>query len=157
MTNAITSLPRLRISLVREPESTYEPLIRHSGDVCEYARDMASLDREEFRIYLLDAKHHITALHTVSIGHLTSSLVHPREVFKAAILANAAALIAVHNHPSGDPTPSQEDHALTQRLINAGSLMGIELLDHVIIGHPGSYSFADHGVLPKPSNDCLNF
>jgi DNA repair protein RadC len=79
----------------------------------------------------------------VSIGSLTLSVVHPREVFKPAILLNACAIIAVHNHPSGDPTPSAEDRTLTTRLRDAGDLLGIRLLDHLILGDDYNYSFAD--------------
>jgi DNA repair protein RadC len=82
------------------------------------------------------------------MGSLTASVVHLREVFKGAILVQAAAIVAGHNHPSGDVQPSWEDRALTTRLYQAGKLLGILLLDHVIIGHPGAYfSFADEGLL----------
>lgn len=96
---------------------------------------------------LLDGKNRLAGFNVVSIGSLTASLVHPREVFKAAILANAAAMIVVHNHPSGDPTPSAEDIAITQRLRQAGELLGISLLDHVVIGDDRYVSFADEGIL----------
>jgi DNA repair protein RadC len=87
-------------------------------------------------------------IHTVSMGSLTASIVHPREVYKAAILANAAAIVCGHNHPSGDTVPSQEDRAMTQRLVNAGTLLGINVVDHIIIGREGRYfSFADEGLL----------
>ena len=85
--------------------------------------------------------------HVVSVGSLTASLVHPREVFKVAILANAAAIICCHAHPSGDPTPSAEDTAITQRLREAGELLGIGLLDHVVFGDDRYVSFADEGLL----------
>jgi DNA repair protein RadC len=79
---------------------------------------------------------------------LTASIVHPREVYKAAILANAAAILCGHNHPSGDPQPSQEDRAITLRLAEAGKLLGINVVDHIIIGSTGKYfSFADEGLL----------
>ena len=106
--------------------------------------------REEFRVLLLNAKHQVMGVHTVSIGSLTVSIVHPREVYKAAILANAAAIIGIHNHPSGNPDPSPEDHALTKRLSEAGTILGITLLDHVIIGHNTHYSFADQDQLAFP-------
>jgi DNA repair protein RadC len=75
----------------------------------------------------------VIGIHTVSVGSLSASIVHPREVFKAAILSNCAALILAHNHPSGDPHPSQEDRVLTARLVEAGKLVGISVLDHIII------------------------
>src|SRR4029077_16254310 len=89
-------------------------------------------DREMFVVALLTIRHRLIGLHTVSVGCLTSSLVHPREVFKPAILSGSAALLVAHNHPSGDPEPSAEDVALTRRLSAAGQLLGIEVLDHVI-------------------------
>lgn len=145
--NHSLTLPQVRLMLIREQATTYQPKITSSKEVFDLAQDMMSLDREEFRVLLLDAKHHVVAVHTVAIGSLTVTIVHPREVFKAAILANAAAIIALHNHPSGDPTPSPEDQALTARLREAGTLLGITLLDHLVIGNQRFYSFADHGTL----------
>ncbi len=144
------SIPWVRVMLVKDPEPTYSPTINSSEKVVSLSQDMLSLDREEFRVLLLNAKHAVMGVHTVSIGSLTVSIVHPREVFKAAILANAAAIIGIHNHPSGNPDPSPEDHALTRRLSEAGTLLGITLLDHVVIGQNTHYSFADQGQLPTP-------
>lgn len=90
--------------------------------------------REHFVLMGLTVKHRVIGLHTISVGCLTSSLVHPREVFRPAILMGAAAIVVCHNHPSGDPEPSAEDLALTRRLTAAGTLLGIEVLDHVILG-----------------------
>jgi DNA repair protein RadC len=149
------SAPWVRVMLVQETEGPYHPPITQSNDVARLCADMLRLDREEFRVLLLNAKHRVMGVHTVSIGSLTVSIVHPREVYKAAILANAAAIIGIHNHPSGNPDPSPEDHALTKRLAEAGTLLGITLLDHVIIGENTHYSFADQGQLspsqPPPS------
>ncbi|MEW6573414.1 MAG: DNA repair protein RadC [Bacillota bacterium] len=97
-------------------------------------RRMQRLDREEFRVILLNTKNRVIQVETVAVGTLNSSGVEPREVFKNAIRRSAAAIILVHNHPSGDPTPTREDVALTRRLIEAGLLVGIEILDHIIIG-----------------------
>lgn len=102
------------------------------------------LDREHFVVVGLDAKHAVIGINTVSIGSVTLSIVHPREVFKPAILMNASAVLLAHNHPSGDPTPSREDRALTRRLKDAGELVGITVLDHVVLGDGRYYSFADH-------------
>ena len=140
-------LSHVHISLVREEEGTYHPQITQSQEVYNLLNDMIDLDREEFRILLLDTKHRVLSVHTVGIGSLNVTIVHPREVYKAAVLANAAAIIAVHNHPSGDPTPSPEDYALTERLKEAGEILGIRLLDHVVIGHNRFYSLVDHGNL----------
>ena len=102
---------------------------------------------EVFGTLALDVRHRLKRETVVSTGCLTSSLVHPREVFQEAVLARAAALIVFHNHPSGDPEPSAEDLALTRRLSAAGALMGIELLDHVIVGAAGWVSLKERGVL----------
>ena len=96
-----------------------------------YFRDA---DREHFAALLLDTKNQLIGVTTISVGDLSSALVHPREVFKAAILANAASILLAHNHPSGDPTPSPEDVAVSRRLHEAGEILGIALLDHVVIG-----------------------
>ena len=85
-------------------------------------------------VLCLDSKNQPTTLHSVSLGNLNSAPVHPREVFKTAILGNANAIILSHNHPSGDPTPSQEDLDITRRLREAGNILGIEVLDHIILG-----------------------
>lgn len=103
-------------------------------------------DREAFVAISLDGRNRVIGAEIVSIGSLGSSIVHPREVFKAAIVAGAAALVVGHNHPSGDPSPSTEDVRITERLRRGGELLGIPLLDHVIIGDPGRrYSFAESG------------
>lgn len=147
---SLFTLPKIRIGLLREEASTYCPKITQSADVFNLSKDMMDLDREEFRILLLDTKHGVTGVHTVSIGSLNTAIVHPREVYKAALLANAFAIIALHNHPSGDPTPSPEDFALTKRLNEAGGILGVRLLDHVVIGHNRFHSFADHGEIEAP-------
>jgi len=96
--------------------------------------DLRGLEQETFLICLLDGKHALRRTAVVSVGTLTTSLVHPREVFRPAVRAAAAAVVCVHNHPSGDPEPSPEDLQITRRLVRAGKLMGIPVLDHVVIG-----------------------
>jgi DNA repair protein RadC len=108
--------------------------------------EMRYLDREQFRIVLLDAKNHILGVRIVSVGSLSSSIVHPREIFKEAIARSSAAIILVHNHPSGDPTPSQEDLEVTRRLVEAGRLLGIEVLDHIVVGDNRYVSFKEKGI-----------
>ena len=99
-------------------------------------------------LLMLNQKNRVIGIHTVSMGSLTASVVHPREVFKVAILANCASILLAHNHPSGDCQPSKEDRAITTRLVEAGRLLGISVLDHVIIGGEGRYfSFADENLL----------
>lgn len=113
-------------------------------------------DREIFLMACLDTKNKINALHVVSVGCLTSTTIHPREVFKLAILCNAAAIAFVHNHPSGDPTPSQEDVEITYRLMACAKLFGIFVHDHVIIGDGESYlSLRDNGIM-KGGRDGLH-
>lgn len=108
---------------------------------------LRDLRHEIFKVVLLDAKHAIVREATVSEGSLTLSIVHPREVFSLAVKESAAAVIFLHNHPSGDPTPSHEDRLLTTRLVSAGDVLGIRVLDHLIIGDGRYVSFADQGWL----------
>jgi DNA repair protein RadC len=144
------AIPVYRVSLVREgavPCEAYK--FRNSATVSKLLHTyLADADREHFVVFFVDQKNWVIGMHTVSMGSLTASIVHPREVFKAAILANAAAIVCGHNHPSGDVQPSREDRASTKRLVDAGKLLGIEVLDHIIIGREGVYfSFADENIL----------
>jgi len=140
---------RYRVELVcesgaGEPE---EAVLRTSTDVARVLRPVfEKSDREMFVVVLLNTKHRPIGLNTVSIGSLSASIVHAREVFKPAIAGNAAAVILAHNHPSGDPGPSAEDVELTKRLRDAGELLGIRVLDHVILGDRAHYSFVDAGM-----------
>jgi DNA repair protein RadC len=112
-----------------------------------YQHQMRSLRKEQVHILLLDSKNRILREVLVSAGSLTQSIVHPREVFTQAVRDSAAAIILVHNHPSGDPTPSREDLEITRRLKEAGELLGIRLLDHVIIGDGTFVSLSAQGLL----------
>jgi len=145
------TIPGFRIALVREPgvKLAERPQIRVAAEAAPLlAQYIGETDREVFAVALLTIRRRVLGLHTVSVGCLTSSLVHPREVFKPAILAGSAALILAHNHPSGDPEPSAEDVALTRRLVAAGQLLGIEVLDHVVLGEAGRFvSLRERGVL----------
>jgi DNA repair protein RadC len=124
------------------------PVFKAPGDAGRYLLPRyGSRPVEAFGVLALDVRHRLKREAVISVGCLTSSLVHPREVFQEAVVVRAAALIAFHNHPSGDPEPSAEDLALTRRLAAAGSLMGIELLDHVIVGAAGWVSLKERGVL----------
>jgi len=109
--------------------------------------EMRDLKKEIFKALLLDSKNHLIKAVQISEGSLTSSLVHPREVYKPAIQESASAVVFVHNHPSGDPTPSKEDVKLTARLREVGEMVGIRVLDHIIIGEGRYYSFLDEGAL----------
>ncbi|MGH7753786.1 MAG: RadC family protein [Gemmatimonadales bacterium] len=112
------------------------------------APGMATLDREHFRAILLNTKHEVLAVVEVAVGSLDSAPIHPREVFKEAVRRSAAAVILAHNHPSGDPEPSGDDIAITDRLRAAGQIVGIDVLDHLIIGHGRSVSLRERGLLP---------
>lgn len=103
-------------------------------------------DREEFHVLILDTKNNVLADETVSVGSLDMAIAHPREVFKRAIKAGAAGILLVHNHPSGSPDPSPEDRQLTQQMKEAGDLLGIDVLDHVIIGGGVHFSFREKGL-----------
>jgi DNA repair protein RadC len=141
-------VPRYRITLVRDNRavSSSAPLTTSITAAAILRPCFAGLDREQFLVCGLDAKHCIIGVNVVSVGSLTLSIVHPREVFKPLILMNAAAWICAHNHPSGgDVTPSPEDRVLTTRLRQGAELLGISLLDHLILTDERCYSFADQG------------
>lgn len=107
-------------------------------------------DREHFVVLMLNAQHEVVGIHTATIGTIDGSLIHPRELFKAAILANAVAVIVAHNHPSGNVTPSPEDRTVTNQLCDAGKVLGIPIIDHVIVGTAppfAYYSFAEAGLI----------
>lgn len=124
--------------------------VSSSGDLFHHFHPaLRDLKHEIFKVVLLDAKNTVLKESTVSEGSLTLSIVHPREVFALAVRESAAAVIFLHNHPSGDPTPSLEDRHLTDRLVAAGGLLGIRVLDHVIVGDGRYVSFADEGWLKE--------
>lgn len=104
---------------------------------------------EQFGVVLLDTKHRVIRIKVISIGSLDSTVVHPREVFREAASASAAAIVLFHNHPSGDPTPSPDDLVLTTRMVNAGDIMGIDVLDHLILGDQHYFSLVESGRLAQ--------
>lgn len=121
--------------------------IRSPGDAASLLMEnMRSLDKEHFKIILLNTKNHVLGVELISVGSLNSSIVHPREIFKSAIRRSAAAIILAHNHPSGDPSPSREDEEVTRRLREAGKILGIEVVDHVILGDNRYFSFREGGL-----------
>jgi DNA repair protein RadC len=125
---------------------TARPVIRSPADVSLLLMsDMRFESKEHFRALLLDAKNQVIRIAPISVGSLTESIVHPRELFCEAIRHSSAALIVAHNHPSGDPTPSPEDIATTRRLVEVGRIVGIELLDHVILGDGRYVSLKERG------------
>jgi len=129
-----------KVKVVQEKGERYNIDRKISGpyDIHRIARDVLEMDTEAEEVVTmltLDTKNQVTGIFEVSRGTINSSLVHPREVFKRALLHNATSIILLHNHPSGDPKPSTEDVNMTKRIVEAGSILGVNVLDHVIIGH----------------------
>lgn len=110
-------------------------------------RFLQDLDREQLIVCCLDTKNQPTAINVVSVGSLNTSIVHPREVFKLAILSNSASIILFHNHPSGDPEPSKEDISISERIKESGIILGIKLIDHIIIGNNSYCSLKEKGIV----------
>jgi DNA repair protein RadC len=135
----------------------HETLKRQKIDTPEIVYDllapeMRALHKESLRVILLDTRYHLVRIHEVSVGSVNESIAHPRDVFRPAVISSAYAVVVAHNHPSGDPSPSQSDHSLTRRLAEAAELLQIKLLDHIIIGAPAEgrapyFSFKEAGVL----------
>jgi DNA repair protein RadC len=135
-----------RRTLSRAPRARLQ--VANPRDVAAYLMpQFGSCAVEQFGVVLLDSKHRVVKTRLLSVGSLDASVVHPREVFRAAVLAGAAAVVLFHNHPSGDPTPSREDGELTGRLVAAGELMGIDVLDHVILADTRYVSLRESGRL----------
>ncbi|MBJ6361820.1 DNA repair protein RadC [Paenibacillus sp. MAHUQ-46] len=125
--------------VIRSPRDAYQ--------IIQTVLDIEHEATEVFGILTLNVKMAVAGIHVLSTGGLSSAIVHPREVFKAAILNNATSIICFHNHPSGDISPSLEDIKMTERLKDAGELMGIPLMDHVIIGDGQYFSFQEQGMI----------
>lgn len=132
--------PVFRVQLIREV-GLERPQVENPCDAAQIlCRYFENEDREHFVTLMMDTQNRIIGIHTVSIGTLNCAVISAREVFKAAILANAASIIIAHNHPSGDVTPSPEDIQVTEKLKKAGKLLDIEVLDHVIVGEDGVWA-----------------
>jgi DNA repair protein RadC len=129
--------PELKNFDIKDPESVVKA-IRAS------IKDKA---KEHFKLILLNPRNKIIGISTISIGTLNASLVHPREVFKDAITHSAASVVLAHNHPSGDPEPSEDDIKITKKLVDSGKILGIEVLDHIIIGKNNFCSFKERGLI----------
>jgi len=123
--------------VIGSPQDGYNLIKQFLGDV----------DREHFVVVCLDTKNQPTAINVCHIGSLNSSIVHPREVMKPAILSNAAGILVGHNHPSGNPEPSQEDIQVTRKLVDAGKIIGIDILDHIILGDDSFISLKEQGYI----------
>jgi DNA repair protein RadC len=141
--NAVALEPGKRVRSSREVFRHYNALLRDKK-------------KEVFMVLLLDSKNRILREERISEGSLTGAIVHPREVFQRAVRESAAAILALHNHPSGDPSPSEEDYQITLRLQEAGKVLGIHLLDHVILGESGFVSFREHRLLVWDGDDTAS-
>lgn len=144
----MTRMVKYQVKLVREESANYEvekniksPLA--AKNIINTVLELNNECVEKFGILALDTKNNVIGIHIISIGSLNASIVHPREVFKAAILNNACSIILFHNHPSGDVTPSNEDIETTKRLVESGKIMGITVFDHIIVGENNYCSMKD--------------
>jgi DNA repair protein RadC len=135
--SALMAAVHLQESLAALGVSAYQP---SSAVVALHCQDLLSVPQEQVAVFTYDARGLLQRRHLISLGSVSASLVHPREVFRAAVLDSASAVVIAHTHPSGDPTPSEADYSITAQLIAAGSLIGIPVLDHVVVAHQGSCS-----------------
>ena len=149
MSNVAKRINIVSIKMVKESSFQYlaRQILSPNGAYQMIKEQLEGLDREQFIIACLNTKNEPTNITVVSVGSINKAIVHPREVFKTAILSNAASIMAFHNHPSGDTTPSDQDIQLTHRLVEAGELLGIKLLDHLIIGDGSFTSLKEKGYL----------
>jgi DNA repair protein RadC len=139
----------VKLQLIRETQSPYLVKILSPKQVIDMVRDLIGhADCEHFIALYLNMKNEVNAIQTIAIGSIGNAIVHPREVFKGALLYNATSVVLAHNHPSGDPEPSPEDQQVTQRLVECGELLCVKVLDHIIIGsNDRYYSFGEHGFM----------
>lgn len=139
--------PELNRLFIPPPPNTREELTSPEAAARVFGRHLFGMDREACVAAYLDTKHRLLAVETVSIGSVDHTFMTPRDIFRGALLVNASALIVSHNHPSGDPEPSRDDEAVTRRIARAGELIGIELLDHIVVGGTNWVSMARRGTV----------
>lgn len=146
--NYTTDLKELniRVELIRDGNKC-GPTITKPSEIVEYVKDLRKRDREVLLCAHLSSRNSILGIETVSIGTLDASLVHPRELYKSAILANAARVLIIHNHPSGCSEFSKDDIEITKRISDAGKIIGIELIDHIVLGADDYQSAKEKGLL----------
>ena len=146
--NLLESISVVSLRLVREKDSYYSSkFIRNPGDLAQIVKKfLGQADREVFLTVNMSTANTVNSIHVVSVGTLDRAIVHPREVFKTAILSNAANIALAHNHPSGELNPSQEDIAMTKQLVQSGDLLGIKVLDHIIIAGDRYLSFLEQKI-----------
>ncbi len=144
---SIKEIMKIKILQLKEEFKEYEtrPLMSSPEKVYTILKPICPPDKEAFFLLSLNTQNGIIAIRTISIGSLNANIVHPREVFRAALIDDAAFIIVAHNHPSGDPTPSREDIEITKKLAETGKIMGIDVLDHVIIGDGRHFSMKEAG------------
>jgi DNA repair protein RadC len=141
---------KVKLVLIREGLDQYDPVALNTPSaVYSFMKDIQYLDREKFYSIHVNSRNQVIGLDEVSSGTQTQSIVHPREVFKSAILNSAESIILAHNHPSGDPSPSSEDRHFTKKLYECGELLGIPVLDSLIVGHERYFSFMEAGILKR--------
>ncbi len=133
-----------------QPEPLYDFCVQSPANIAALLQnELAQGEQEAFHVFGLDARHRIRYRHTAAIGQVDRVYVSSMDVFRPLVREGVATALVAHNHPSGEPSPSLEDRELTQRLLDAGKLLGIKLLDHVVVASGGYYSFADHGFFEK--------
>lgn len=125
----------------------FDQKIKTPKDVYKLCQDLANKKKEHFKVLSLNSRNQLISIDEISIGTINANLVHPREIFKTAIQNLAVSIILVHNHPSGDPEPSEDDLTITKRLVKAGKILGIEVVDHIIVVKKGFFSFKEKGLL----------
>jgi DNA repair protein RadC len=135
-------VPQIRLALIKEPGNKTVP-VSTPGDIEKLIEPLKHYSEEHFISFHLNSRHEVSGYHIVSHGTLSASLVHPREVFKSALLSNSHSIVVAHNHPGGSLTPSAEDLETTRQLIEAGKLLGVPLVDHVIVSHSGYVSLRE--------------
>ncbi len=149
MTQALRMYQRVECRLVRERAE--EPYLKSMSDAASVARFLrpiiGALAQETFVVVLLDARNRLIGVHIAATGSMTQAIVEPASVFRAALVAGAVSVVLAHNHPSLVETPSADDVALVRRLVEAGQLLGLPVLDHLVVTDAGHYSFAEHGLI----------
>ena len=133
----IYEMPKLNLQKISSPKD--------AADI--YMHELRYLKKEKFNVIFLDTKNHIISKENISIGSLNASIVHPREIFNRAVKRSSNAIILIHNHPSGNPEPSKEDVNITKRVVEAGKILGIDVLDHIIVGDLSYYSFKENSLI----------
>ena len=147
---------KVRVELIRESNAQPRHSVTSPLEVANLVGHLNKKDREYFLCIHLDTRNIVIGIEEVTIGSLNAAVVHPREILKGALLNNAAGIILVHNHPSGDCDPSEDDIEITNRLVKASEIMGIEAFDHIIVGGGKYFSFKEKNIMPEGGDkSCL--